>query len=196
VSALDRRRAGYLHEGVTSCWTIRSERSVYESEWVRLRLAEVELPDGRRLEHYVVRMVRKSVAVAVIDSRQRVLMIWRHRFITDHWGWELPAGWTNDEEDPAAAGRREVEEETGWRPGELVYLSSFGTNAGISDGRYYLYRADEATYEGRPVDRSEAARIEWIPLDEVWALIDSGLIDDGASLTALLLVLARDRRIP
>jgi 8-oxo-dGTP pyrophosphatase MutT (NUDIX family) len=27
-------------------------------------------------------------------------MIWRHRFITDTWGWEVPAGWADDGEEP------------------------------------------------------------------------------------------------
>jgi 8-oxo-dGTP pyrophosphatase MutT (NUDIX family) len=36
---------------------------------------------------------------AVVDDQGRVLMLWRHRFITDRWGWELPCGWVEPGED-------------------------------------------------------------------------------------------------
>jgi hypothetical protein len=59
----------------------------------------VELPDGQRLEHHVLRMPRRSVTVVVLDEEgDRVLLLWRHRFITDTWGWEVPAGWTEGDE--------------------------------------------------------------------------------------------------
>jgi ADP-ribose pyrophosphatase YjhB (NUDIX family) len=116
-------------------WKVRSRRQLYGSEWVNLELADVELPNGQRIAHHVLRMPRQSVVAAVVD-RARVLMLWRHRFITDRWGWELPAGWVDDGEDPAAAAHREVIEETGWWPGPLSLMYSFSSDHGISDSRF------------------------------------------------------------
>jgi hypothetical protein len=69
-------------------------------------------------------------------------------------------------------------------------MYSFSSDHGISDSRFHLYRADGAVLEGPPVDVAEASRIEWIPLSATRALIERDLIDDGASLTALLFLLA------
>ena len=33
-------------------WTVHSEKPLYEDEWPAIRLADVELPDGRHLERY------------------------------------------------------------------------------------------------------------------------------------------------
>lgn len=36
-------------------WTVHSEKPLYEDEWLDIRLADVELPDGRHLEHRLIR---------------------------------------------------------------------------------------------------------------------------------------------
>ena len=106
------------------------------------------------------------------------------------WGWELPGGWVNLGEDPAEATRREVLEETGWEPGPLKLLCSYGADVGISDARFHLYQAEGATFQGPPADTTEAAQVAWIPLSEVHELLNRGQVDDGASITALLYLLA------
>lgn len=171
-------------------WKVHGQQTLYQSDWVNLELADVELPDGRHLDHHVLRMHHQSTSAAVIDDQGRVLMLWRHRFITDRWGWELPCGWVDPGEDPAEATRREVLEETGWEPGPLKPLCSYGADVGISDARFHLYQADGATWQGPPADNTEATRVAWIPLNEVRELLDRGQVDDGASITALLYLLA------
>src|SRR4051794_22363542 len=37
-------------------WTFHGERSIYTSPWLAVHLADVELPDGRRFEHHLVRV--------------------------------------------------------------------------------------------------------------------------------------------
>ena len=104
-------------------WIVHSDKPLYSDPWLDIRLADVELPDGRHLEHRVIRTPPGAGAV-VTDEHRRVLLLWRHRFITDTWGWEIPVGRAEPGEGPAEAAAREVEEETGWRPGPLRPLPS------------------------------------------------------------------------
>ena len=99
-------------------WTVHSEKPLYEDEWLDIRLADVELPDGRHLDHRVIRTLPGAGAV-VLNEQREVLVLWRHRFITDTWAYEIPMGGIDPGEDPATAAAREVEEETGWVPGPL-----------------------------------------------------------------------------
>jgi 8-oxo-dGTP pyrophosphatase MutT (NUDIX family) len=166
-------------------WVVHGERAVYESPWVSLALVDVEVPGGERFEHHVVRMPGEASA-AVVRDQDRVLLIHRHRFITDTWGWEIPAGRVEAGEDPKAAAERETLEETGWRPGPLTRLFSYFPSIGVFDQRFNVYLADGAEHVGEPADRSEADRVEWVALAELPGLIRQGEIVDGYSLTALL----------
>ena len=171
-------------------WIVHGERRIYDSPWVALALADVEIPDGERFEHHVVRMPHAAAGVVVHDPARGVLLLWRHRFITDTWGWEIPAGRVDDGETPAQAGRRETIEETGWSPGPLRPLTSYFPYNGVSDGRFHLFAAAGATQVGDPTDPSEAERVEWLRQADVVAAVRAGRVGDGLSLTALLWFLA------
>lgn len=93
-------------------WLIHGEEVVWSSPWLRVCRLDVEQPDGKRVPYDAVRL--SDVAAAVVtDAEQRVLLLWRHRFLTDTWAWELPMGIVEPGEAPIDAAAREVEEETG-----------------------------------------------------------------------------------
>ncbi|MFI6927813.1 NUDIX hydrolase [Nonomuraea spiralis] len=169
-------------------WQVHSETSLYADQWLDIRIADVELPDGRHLDHRLVRTAPGAGAV-VTDDQDRVLLIWRHRFITDSWGWEIPIGQVDEGEMPMVAAAREVEEETGWRPGPLRPLLSIQPTNGFTDSLNHVYRADSATHIGPPTDPWEAERIEWVPLSGIRRLVDAGEIVCGTTLSVLLYLL-------
>ncbi|MDZ7733731.1 MAG: NUDIX hydrolase [Acidimicrobiia bacterium] len=171
-------------------WTIHGERPLYESDWVRLLLTDVEIPGATRFEHHVVRIPNPASGTVVRDPARGVLLLWRHRFVTDTWGWELPAGMVDPGETPEEAAARETLEETGWRPGPLTHLTSYHPINGLSDQTFHLFAADGATHVGDPEDPTESERVEWVPVDTVRDEIRAGRVTDGLSLTGLLWALA------
>ena len=168
-------------------WTVHCEKPLYEDEWLDLRLADVELPDGRHLEHRLIR-TRPSAGCVIIRDEQ-VLLLWRHRFITDTWGWEIPVGKIDPGEGPARAAARETEEETGWRPGSLTPLLRVEPTPGISDSVHHIYLADGAEHIGPPEDNFESDHVSWVPLAGIPALVSQGEISIGTTLAALLYAL-------
>ncbi|MER6236938.1 NUDIX hydrolase [Streptomyces clavifer] len=168
-------------------WVNLSEQAVYANRWFRVNLADVVLPDGRHLDHFVIRL-RPVAAATVVNEANEVLLLWRHRFITDSWGWELAAGVVEDGEEVAVAAAREMEEETGWRPGELSPLMTVEPANGLTDARHHLFWAREATYTGPPADGFESSRREWIPLKLVPDMIARGEVP-AANMAAGLLML-------
>jgi 8-oxo-dGTP pyrophosphatase MutT (NUDIX family) len=169
------------------------ERTLYDNKWVKLVQLDIQPPDGRRWWYHVVRLSRVAIA-AVIDDQARVLMLRRHRFVTDSFGWELPGGIVDAGEDAAAAAARETEEETGWRPiGQMRHLLTFQPMPGMVDTPHGLYVTDGAEQIGDPTDLEEAGTVEWIPLADVPELIRKGEVVGAGSLVALLHLLALGR---
>jgi 8-oxo-dGTP pyrophosphatase MutT (NUDIX family) len=169
-------------------WMVHGERSLHDSDTVRLGLADVELTDGTRGDHYVIHIPFEVVSVVVTDDEANVLLLWRHRFIPDRWGWDVPAGKVAPGEAPADAAVRASVEETGWRPRPARLLGEYHPTPGISDQRFGVYLADGAERVADP-NPNEAERVEWVPIAEVRTLVREGQVD-GLSLTSLLWVLA------
>jgi 8-oxo-dGTP pyrophosphatase MutT (NUDIX family) len=173
-------------------WRTFGERAIYESPWVRLGQIDVELPDGERFWHHVVRLHRAAMVV-LLDDQDRVLLLWRHRFIQDRWGWELPGGLVDEDEEPAEAAGRELEEETGYRAGRVEPLITFQPMVGTVESEHFLFVGRDPERIGEPTEVNEVTRMEWVPIGLVPGLIASGEIWNAGSLVALLRLLMKDR---
>jgi 8-oxo-dGTP pyrophosphatase MutT (NUDIX family) len=170
-------------DGMTQ-WKVHGERSLHESDTVRLALADVELTDGTRIDHYVIHIPFDVVSLVVSDAEARVLLIWRYRFITNRWCWDVPAGKVAAGEAPADAAARASVEETGWRPGPARLLGEYHPSPGISDQRFGIYVANGAEQVAEQ-SVNEVERLEWMPAADVRKAIREGQVD-GLSLTSLL----------
>ncbi len=97
-------------------WKTFGERTIYDNRWVRLGLVDVEAPSGERWDYHVVHPARIAIALIVNEGTDEVLMLWRYRFATEQWGYELLGGLVDDGEEPAVTAAREAAEESGWAP--------------------------------------------------------------------------------
>jgi 8-oxo-dGTP pyrophosphatase MutT (NUDIX family) len=173
-------------------WRTFGERTIYDSPWVWLGQADVEVPGGERYWHHVIRLNRAAIMV-LLDNRDQVLMLWRHRFVPDRWGWELPGGMVDTDEEPADAAIRELGEETGYRAESVEHLITFQALPGIAASEHFAFIGRNPEQVGDPTDLSEAALVEWVPLESVARMIETGDIWDAESLVALSRVLMKSR---
>jgi ADP-ribose pyrophosphatase YjhB (NUDIX family) len=171
-------------------WAVLGERLVDDTPHVRVSLADIELPNKVRFTQYVFRMRRCAMTVVLDEDGERMLLMRRHRFIVDCWVWELPGGYVDKGEDPAAAAVREVVEETGWRPRGVEFLMTCQPVIGNADYPHDLFLAVGADRVGDP-EADEAAEVRWVPVDEVPALIGSGEILGAITIIGAQHVLLR-----
>jgi 8-oxo-dGTP pyrophosphatase MutT (NUDIX family) len=171
-------------------WIVHGRRNLYTSEWIRLDMTDVELPDGSRFEHHTAWMPAAAMTVLLNDAQTHVLMMWRHRFVPDVWNWELPGGLIDDGETPEQTAIREVEEETGYRARSLEHLVTFEPMIGMLNCPHHVFLGRGTEQVGGPTETTEMARMEWVPLTDLPSLIAGGEIKNSGTLVAVLHVLA------
>ncbi len=118
---------------------------------------------------------------------------WRHaaRCMTV----EFPGGVRDGDEDPAHTAARELEEETGFRAGELICLGSCSPNPALFRNRFYCFLARDLVCAGsQHLDADELLRCERRPIREVLASFGSPLFSHGLMGTALAFYLTRSGR--
>ncbi|RSM85579.1 NUDIX hydrolase [Kibdelosporangium aridum] len=171
-------------------WKVFGERTIYDNRWVRLGLVDVEAPNGERWDYHVVSLDRIAIAL-IVDDQDRALMLWRYRFPTDQWGYELLGGLVEHGEEPAVTASREAVEESGWRPvGEPEHLLSFEPLPGQVRAPVDVYLWREAEQVGEPTETEEVGRVEWVPLSRVPKLARQRKILGAGALVPLMYYIA------
>jgi len=165
--------------------TIHGERLVDANPHIRLSVASVELPDGKQFEQYVFRMPRCAMTWFSTSPGERLLLIWRHRFIVDRWDWEVPGGYVDPGEDGATAAAREVRKRPGGGPRSVEFLLTFQPALWSADAPQDVYVARGADRVGEP-ETDEAEAVRWVPVEEALEMTRTGEIHRAATVIGVL----------
>ena len=118
------------------------------------------------------RGIRAAVILAV-DEDDHVILVDQYRVPLGRRCVELPAGLVGDhddnpDEEVAAAGARELEEETGYRPGRMELIGEFFSSPGMVSEHFTLLRAHDLQKvgEGGGVE-SEDIVVHRVPLSRI-----------------------------
>lgn len=128
-----------------------------------------------------------ACAVPVLDDG-RILLIRQYRPAIDRETLELPAGAKDSSgEDPAVTAARELEEETGYRPGRMTKLAHILTAVAWCNESTDIYLAqDLKPVEGQSLDEAEEIEICSFSLDELCRMIYAGSIQDAKTVAGIM----------
>ncbi len=169
---------GFMTSGTEQGWETIERAEVYSGR-VRLVDHTVILADGTRSNYEVDESIPFAVATLVLDD-DHVVLARQYRYPLDRWIYDLPGGAGGEDETPEAAARRELEEELGLIPNELILLHTFFVNPGRAAWPVHLFLCNAGTTKGT-IDASDLAeRVEYarMELGELDAAIASGEIVD------------------
>jgi 8-oxo-dGTP pyrophosphatase MutT (NUDIX family) len=163
-------------------------RIVHETPWIRVRLDDVEWPDGTAGAFSVVE--KPDFAVVLPRGEGGFWLVEQYRYPVGARSWELPMGtWPPGRQgDPLSLARAELAEETGLRAAHWRHLGAVRAAAGFSATLFHVYLATDLT-QGEPArEPSEADMIHRFVTDaEVDAMIRGGQLADGPTLAAFCL---------
>lgn len=92
---------------------------------------------------------------------------------------ELPAGYIEDGESPIIAGKRELEEETGYVPEQMELLASYYQDQGCSAAyNYSMLALNCKRVKTQSLDKDEFIRYFECSFEEAIELVDCGYITD------------------
>ncbi len=167
-------------------------KQIFDGRVVHLSVDRIRLPNGKQTELEIIRH-RGAAAVVPVDAEGNVLLVRQYRYATDSWVLEIPAGKLDGEEPPEACAIREVEEETGYRPGRLIPAGWIWTTPGFTDEKIWLFVATDLEPKRQALEDHEVLTVESMPLDEAVKLALSGEIVDGKSVCGLVRAANIDR---
>lgn len=125
------------------------------------------------------------IAFRAADLGGELLVVEQFRHGVDRSTFEIVGGVCEAGEDPAESAMRELEEETGHRPGNWFSLGSCAPNPAVQDNRCHFYLATECRPSGPlSLDPSEELRLWAVPWSEWRAMMAEGRADHALVLAA------------
>lgn len=167
---------------------VLSSKTVFKGQVFHVTRDRVQEPNGVTAIREVIRHSGSVVVLGVDDSgpESRVLLERQYRYAAKDYMLELPAGRIDPGEDPLAAGKRELLEETGytakrWQRGLFFYPSP-----GFLEETMTVFLARGLKPGAAQPEADERIEHKLVPLSEVVKLILSGKIRDGKTIAGVL----------
>lgn len=166
---------------------------IFSGRVFRVTRDKILLPDGSKGIRELVHSYG-GVVILPMDEQGRVTLVHQFRYAQDRILLEAVAGKLEPGEEPFAAAKRELQEETGFTADRWTDLGWICTSPGFLTERLYLYLAEGLHPGEQHLDRGEFLRCETMPLDELGRRIAEGEVEDGKTLAIYLKAVLRERK--
>ncbi len=160
--------------------TIASETK-FEGRIITVRVEDVKLPNGEVGYREFVDHPGGVGIVAITDDN-KVLMVKQYRKAVEKEILEIPAGKLEKGEDPLECGKRELEEETGYKAKEFVSLGYLYPSPGFANEATHLYLAWNLEKGKVNPDEDEFLDIFEISIEEIYSSIMKNEINDAKTV--------------
>lgn len=174
----------------------REKNSKVKSEWiyngkiVNLKLETYKIENKTKLAEVIHHP--GAVVVLPIDAEGKLLLIQQWRRAAREILIELPAGTLEKNEEPLVCAKRELQEEIGFKAGNLQALGGFFTAPGYCNEYLYFYIATELTPSSLPPDDDEFIDLFPVTVNEAKQLIKENRIKDAKTVAGVLKYLIGD----
>lgn len=157
-------------------WKTKDRQVILEQRpWLVVENHTVELPDGRLIPNWPWIITPDYVNVVALTEHQRFICFQQVKYGIEGTTLGIVGGFVEGGEQPIAAARRELLEETGYESEDWIPLGSYRVdpNRGVAMG--HLYFARQARYVCPPdADDLEEQKIIFLTHSEMEAALAQG----------------------
>jgi len=167
-------------------WRVTETGEIARTPIFTLRSRRCESPDANKAGDFVYIDSNDWCNVIALTDDDHVVMIEQFRYGTKEVTLELPGGVIDDGEDPAAACRRELMEETGYAGDQVELIGSVSANPAMQNNRCHfgLVRAARLVGEQQP-DEHEQIAVRLVDRSDLPRLVAEGVIHHSLIVAAI-----------
>ena len=159
-------------------WKVLESEYIYkDGPWLTIRKDKCELPNGNIMPAFYVQEYPEWTSAFALTRDNKVVMIKQYRHGIEQITTEIPGGVVDKGEEPAAAIRRELMEETGYQFDSYEFLGKVCANPSTGDNflHMFLARGGEKIAEQK-LDDTEDVEVVVYTIDEVKQLLKENKI--------------------
>ncbi|MCP4752161.1 MAG: NUDIX hydrolase [Proteobacteria bacterium] len=174
-------------------WKTLKSRYIVDDEWLTLRADRCETAEGVIIDPFYVLEKNDWAHVVAFDSKDRILIVRQYRHGSATVCAEIPAGIVdNSDASPLEAAKRELLEETGCAAERYQEVKKTFANPARQNNFVHCFLAYDAKKVCEPCfDETENIESEFVGLDELFALIDSGEFSQAIHISSVFMALRK-----
>ncbi|MCC8076565.1 MAG: NUDIX hydrolase [Clostridiales bacterium] len=157
----------------------------YKGKIINMKVDDVRLPDGQLAKREEVEHPG-GCAIAALTPENELLLVRQFRYAYQEEILEIPAGKLEKGEDPFAAMKRELEEETGCVSNTFIYLGTCYPTPGYTNELLRIWACRVTTNIGQHLDADEFLEVERIPLDKAVEMVMNNELPDAKTQIGIL----------
>ena len=164
---------------------VENKDTLYDGKFITLTKGDYYLNNGKVISRECISNKignGRAVCVFAVTSDNKILLVIQPRVVLlENKGVniEIPAGYEEVGEDAIVAGIRELKEETGYLPGNIVKLDSYHTSIGFSSEVIdLLFATDCKKVSNQNLDKDEIIVVEEVDLEEFEYLLNNNYMMD------------------
>ena len=159
--------------------------TVFQGKLLQVKRDTVRLPDGKPATREYIQHNGAVMIIPLLESGELV-MERQYRYVMRRHCIEFPAGKIDAGEEPLAAGRRELLEETGYVAREWIYLTSINPTVAYSTERILVYLARGLEQRESKLDEGEFLEVLKLTPAALLELVRAGEIGDVKTVIGAL----------
>lgn len=164
-----------------------SSEYVFDGKLLHVYNDVVSLPNGKTSSREYIKH-QGAVAVVPVTDDNEIIVVRQYRYPIERVTIEIPAGKLDKGEEPLAAAKRELSEETGVESADITYIGGLYPSVAYTDEMIHMYMAKNLKYGEAHADDDEFLDVEKIPVDKFVEMIMNGEIMDSKTQAAVLKV--------
>jgi ADP-ribose pyrophosphatase len=161
-------------------------RLIYHGLKIDLALQSVLLADGTYADREVI-VHRGAVALVPMVDDRHVCLVENRRYSVGKMLLEVPAGTIDLGESPEQTAVRELQEETGFRAGEIRRVRDWYVSPGVITERMYLFLCKNLEPGPPHLELDERLKTVIVPWEQALAMVEDGRIEDAKTMLALMI---------